>query len=116
MSHKHRRRDTLAGNISQDKQNILIVIADNVAVVAADNSGRLVVVSDLPTVNFLAGLWQQSSLDPSGQLKIVFQRSLFVWRQVVNTQASQRVCNQSFSFYWVLTDVANPVGSVIHPL
>jgi hypothetical protein len=112
VAHEHRRGNTLAGNISEHKEQAAICF-EKIAVIAADHAGRLIVVAHVPANWCQAGLRQESALDACGQGKITLQGTLFGARKVVETEPHQRIGQQALRFNGVVALLAEPECSLI---
>ncbi len=88
---QHRRSHAFAGDIGHDEIQIAIVAGDEIAVVAADDAGRLIVVGDVPAGEGDVARWEQAFLDLRGQLKVVLERALLLGSEAIQTDAGQGI-------------------------
>src|SRR6187455_2350373 len=90
IRHQQRRRHSLARNIAEQKIKLIAGFND-VDVIAADNSGRLINVMNMPLVAFDANSWQQALLDVERELKIILERSTLLVVQAPEAHFHQRI-------------------------
>src|SRR5271167_25457 len=85
MAHEHGSGHPFAGHIAQQKEERAVGF-DEIAVVATDQAGGLVVITRLPTARGPVGLWKQSALNAGSESEIVFKRALLVLRKMVEAE------------------------------
>jgi len=74
VAHKHRRSNTLAGDIPEHKEQAAFCFKE-VAVIAAHHPGGLIVEPNAPAWRCQTKFRQESALDACGQGKIALQGS-----------------------------------------
>jgi len=88
VAHEHRRSNTFAGNIPQQKEQAAVCF-EEIAVIAAHHAGGLIVVPHIPANWRQAGFRQETALNACGQGKIALQGALFGARKMVQTELHQ---------------------------
>src|SRR6266853_3372387 len=76
VAHEHRRSNTFAGNIPQQKEQAAVCF-EEVAVIAAHHADRLIVIANVPAGWRQVGFRQEAALNACGQRKIALQGTLF---------------------------------------
>ncbi len=107
MAHQHGRRYAFSSDIPEQKQERPIGF-DQVAVIAADQSCRLVMVARLPPGARPVAGRQKCALDARRERQIVFQGALLVAGEVIQAKTQQRVAQQAVRFDGPLAGLANP--------
>src|SRR6267378_7272616 len=113
MAHEHGSGNALSRDITKQKEQSAIGLK-HVAIIAADRTHRLVVVTDLPARGRQLGRRQQSLLDARGEFEIGLQGALFLERKVVEAKTHQRIAEKALFFDGVVTSFANPKGALVH--
>jgi catechol 2,3-dioxygenase-like lactoylglutathione lyase family enzyme len=80
MGHQHRCGNAFARHVSDHEHPRAIVAVDEIAIVPTERAGRLVMISNFPTVTALVRRRQKSGLNLRRQLQILFKRALFFCR------------------------------------
>src|SRR5215472_7182807 len=113
MTHEHGGSNTLAGNISAQKEKIPIR-GEVIAIVAAHHPCRLIVVGELPSCceGVLRG--KQPPLNSGGQCQVKFESFAFVAREIIETKPNEWICQQTVALYRVAADFAQPKLTVVH--
>src|SRR5216684_1682353 len=112
MAHEHRRSNTLARDIPNNKQQAAFCFKE-VAVIAAHHPGGLVVVADAPAWRCQTKLRQESALDARGQGKVTLQGSLLGTRKMVEAEPHQRIGQQALRFDGIVALLTEPECSLI---
>jgi hypothetical protein len=115
LRHQKRGGDALAGHVAEHEVELPVLALEHVAVVAADDRGRLVVVGDVPAVVPRLAARQKPRLNLRGQLQILFERALLRGREAAEADADERVGEQALRLDGVVADLAEAVGPVLHP-
>ena len=110
---QHRRSHAFAGDIGHHEMQVAIVAGDEIAIVATDHTGRLVVIRDIPSGKGNVARRQQAFLNLRGQLKVVLERALLFGREAIQTNAGERILAQPFVFHRALADLADAKCAVI---
>ena len=90
---KHGRGHALAGYIGHDEVE-MSVLAEQIAVIAADHSGGLIVIRDVPSGKGDVVGRQQAFLDLRRQLQIVLQRTRLLGGEAIQTDPRQGILQQ----------------------
>src|SRR5208337_377463 len=114
MAHQHGCRDALSRDIAKQKQKGSIGL-DQVAVIAADQTCRLVVVSRLPPGDRPVRGRQERALDTRGERQVTFQSALLVAGKMIQAETQQRVAQQAVRFNGSLTGFANAESAILQP-
>src|SRR5262245_7499296 len=85
LRHEHRCRNALAGDISESEIKIVFTVND-VNIVPADQSGRLITIVHMPTTEPHVMGGQQTTLNFSRELEIVFKSSSLFRIEVINAK------------------------------
>jgi hypothetical protein len=115
LRHQERGGDALAGHVAEHEVELAVLTLQNVAVVAADDRRRLVVVGDVPAVVARLAARQKPRLDARGQLQILFERALLRGRQTAEADADERVGHQALGLDGIAADLTEPVSARLHP-
>src|ERR1044071_4797654 len=91
VRHQERRRHPLAGHIAQNEIQVAAFCPYQIAVISADESDRLVVISHFPSARVEVGRRQQPALNMHGEFEVFCERLLLLSRQIAETETHQRV-------------------------
>src|SRR5260370_15598685 len=111
---QHRVCPAPARHIAQKKQERAVGF-DQVAVVAADQVGGLIVIACLPAIDGPVGPRKKGALKARGQGEIAFERALLVLREMVKTETQQRIAQQAVGFDSVMAGFADTEGARVPP-
>lgn len=116
MGHQHRRGNSLAAHVAQQKNQFRILARslDEVAIVAADDSRRPVKVVHPPVADVDVGLRQQSPLHARRKLEIPFECALLFAGQVIQAETREGIGKQAVLLDRIVADVAEPVAAAVH--
>jgi len=90
------------------------IARDEVAVIAAHRSRRLIVIGDFPPIEAGVGFWQQFALDTRCQLEILLERALLDGRQVIEAELRQGVRQQAVGLDGVVARRAETECASVH--
>src|SRR6516225_8609519 len=110
IAHQHRSSHALTRHVAQQKQERAVGF-DQVAVVAADQVGGLIVIASLPAVDGPVSPRQKRTLKARGKSEITFECSLLVLREMVKAEAQQRIAQQTIGLDAVMAGFANAEGA-----
>jgi hypothetical protein len=113
LSHEDRGRDTLPGHVTDEEEEAVRAGPENVAIIATDGMGGLVVVVDLPAGRVDAALGQEAALDVRGEVEIHLERPTLVRRQVVEAILDERVGRKPVGFDGIVASCAKAEHAVI---
>jgi hypothetical protein len=118
VSHQQRRSHSFACHIAEQKHKLAVALQrqDQIAIIAAYRSRRLVLVVDVPVTKLRALLRQQASLDHRRELEITFQRPPLLGRKAVQADAGERIRDEAFLFHGSLAHHAGAVRAVVNVL
>ncbi len=88
----------------------------HVAIIAADDARRGVVISHVPSLRREVARRQQRLLNPRGEQQIAFECAALFGRQMIETELLQRICQQAIGFDRVVTCFAETVRSGVHSI
>src|ERR1700728_564320 len=116
MGHQHRRGDSLAAHVAQQKNQfrILARTLDQVAIVAADDPRRPVKVVHAPIADVDVGWREQSLLHSRRKLQIPLERALLFAGEVIEAQTEEGIGEQAILFDRIVADVAQAVAAAVH--
>src|ERR1700747_1935576 len=100
LCHQHGRSHALSGNVPDPQDHLTAAIfgENQVAIVAADQPCRLIVVVNVPTIDSRKLLWEQSMLNLGGELQIIFQINTLVPVEMVEANARDGIGEQGVRF------------------
>lgn len=111
MRHEHGSGDTLSGNIANHEIETAFASVNHVAVVAADDARRLVMIRDAPSAACQIVAGQESTLHLSGKLEIAFQRIALGPVEVIEAKTHKGIGDETVAFDGVMARLANSVCS-----
>jgi len=115
LSHEHRCCHTFPCHVT-NKEAGAVLARDPVALIAADRTGRLVVVRYCPTVRDQLSFGKESLLNLKGQIQIALQSALLGRRQMVDTVPTERIDQQSIILNRIMASFADAEGAGLHSL
>ncbi len=86
---------------------------DDVAIVAADDAGRFVVVTDVPSIAIEIAPRQQPPLHLRGKLQVALESVSFPPAEMVQAEPYQRIGDEPAALDRVVTGLADAVGALL---
>src|SRR3954467_10541566 len=115
VGHQHGRGDSLSGNITYHEVQASIPSIDYVAIISADQAGRLVAVADVPVRTLEALIRQQPPLHACSEFQIPLERVPFMPAQVVEAETDQRIADKPVALDRFVACLTQPIGPAIEP-
>ncbi len=110
VRHEHRSRDALSRHVSQQQEDTAAPL-EGIAVVAAGQAERAVVIAETPPIEFQLAVRQQLSLNLSDQVQILLEGPVFLVRKMIQTGAGQGIRQQALGLDRIVADFAEAIGS-----
>src|SRR5438552_1938185 len=102
VRHQKASRHAMSRNVTEDEIKIS-AINDHVAVIAADQSCRLIDMINAPSAVFDVTLRQQPALYLGGELQVVFECRLLFARKFIEADSCERIGKHHFDIHCLMT-------------
>lgn len=118
LGHEHRGGYAFARDIADEEEHFVrgIVRKNQIAIIAADEACRLVVVGDIPSGNCGRRLRKQAVLDLMGELEIVFEEAALRGGEMIEADAQRGIGKERIRFDAAVAFLAYAEGALLEAI